>query len=104
MNYTALAENLGLQEDEYAELVALFIETSRPQITELRAAAKDRDREGIRKIAHSLKGASGNLGLMEISLQAKKIEEQSGSGFFDAVGDSIEEMENLIEALFAEHF
>jgi HPt (histidine-containing phosphotransfer) domain-containing protein len=99
MDFKALAENLGLEQDEYAELVELFVETGKPQIIELRQAVREQDGESIRKIAHSLKGASGNMGLMEISQEARKIEEQSVSENFKAVGHSIKKMEKLIETL-----
>ncbi len=101
MNFTALAENLGLEQDEYTELVELFVETGKPQLIELRGAVKEQDGESIRKIAHSLKGASGNLGLMEISQEARKIEEQSVSENFKGVSDSIGKMEKWIETLSA---
>ncbi len=105
MDFMALAGKLGLQEDEYAELVELFVETSRPQVKKLRDAAKEQDKDGIRKIAHDLNGASGNLGLAEIFRMAKKIEEQGGRGYFDkaAIGAFIEEMETLMQALSEEH-
>ena len=101
MNFKTLAENLGLEEDEFVELVELLVDTGRPQIAELREAVKAEDGEDIRKIAHSLKGASGNLGLMEISKEAKKIEDNCELKNFQAVAESVEKMEQLINALSA---
>ena len=99
MDFTALAEKLGLEQDEFIELVELFVETGKPQIVELRNAVEGQDGEGIRRIAHSIKGASGNLGLMEISQEARIIEEQSLSKNYKAAGDSVVKMEELMEAL-----
>ena len=101
MDFKKLAENLGLEEDEFIELVELLVDTGRPQIAELRDAVKAEDGEGIRNIAHSLKGASGNLGLMEISKEAKKIEDDCVSKNFQAVAESVEKMDQLINALSA---
>ena len=101
MNFTALAENLGLEEDEFGELVELFVETGKPQLSGLREALQAGDSENIRRLAHSIKGASGNLGLMEISGEAKKIEDQTHAGNFKAVGESIEKIGMMIEALGA---
>ena len=99
MDLAALAENLGLEEDEFAELMDLFVETGRVQISELRDAENAGDAEEIRRIAHSLKGASGNLGFMEISQLSKKIEEQIKSENHENIRDTIEKMNRLIDAL-----
>lgn len=101
MDFKKLAENLGLETDEYAELVELFVDTGKPQVVDLRDAVKAENREGIHKIAHSLKGASGNLGLMEISQVSKKIEDDCVSMNFQAVAESIEKINELIDALSA---
>ena len=99
MDFKKLAENLGLEEDEFVELVELLVDTGKPQIVELREAVTAENGEGIRNIAHSLKGASGNLGLMEISKEAKKIEDDCVSKNFQAVSESVEKMELLLDAL-----
>ncbi len=101
MDFTSLAENLGLETDEFGELVDLFVETGSPQVEELREALKTGDGEHIRRLAHSLKGASGNLGLMDISREARTIETLSDAGNFEAVGEAIEKIDTLMEKLRA---
>ena len=66
MNFKELGENLGLEEDEYMELVELLNETGKVDLQKLKTAMEQEDSDEARNAAHSLKGASGNLGLMDI--------------------------------------
>ncbi|MCF8144150.1 MAG: Hpt domain-containing protein [Deltaproteobacteria bacterium] len=66
MNFKQLAENLGLEEDEYLELARRLIQTCRSDLTRIESAARDRNAGDIAGWPHSIKGAAGNLGLMEI--------------------------------------
>jgi len=65
---------LGLEEDEYLELVELFVETSKTDLKNLRSAINNKDMEMIARIAHSLKGVAMNLGLDGFIELAKTIE------------------------------
>ena len=71
MNVKELAENLGLEEDEFLELVELFVGTSASNLTDLAKALEAGDPEEVVKASHSLKGAAGNLGFQEIYERAK---------------------------------
>jgi len=75
MNFKELAENLGLEEEEYLELIELFIETGMSDLDTLSSAIKEKNAEKAANAAHSLKGAASNLGLMELYEAAMKIEE-----------------------------
>jgi len=75
MNFKELAENLGLEEEEYLELIELFIETGMSDLGTLSSAIKEKNAEKAANAAHSLKGATSNLGLMELYEAAMKIEE-----------------------------
>lgn len=74
MNIKKLAENLGLEEDDYLEILELFSESGRTDLDALEAAVKSNDAEGTVRAAHSIKGASASLGLPELSELAKDIE------------------------------
>ncbi len=99
MDFTALAENLGLETDEFGELVDLFVETGTPQLKELRQALDSGDGDQIRRLAHSIKGASGNLGLMDISREARMIEELIDAGNLKVVGEVIEKINTMMDTL-----
>jgi len=74
MNVKELSENLGLEEDEFLDLVELFVETSASNLTDLAKALETGNAEEVVKASHSLKGAAGNLGFQEIYERAKFIE------------------------------
>ncbi len=74
MNIKALADDLGLDEDEYLELVDLLVDTGMVDLSNMESAVKAGDAETAARAAHSLKGASGNLGIMDIYELTKAME------------------------------
>ena len=66
MNFKELAENLYLDEDEYLELLVLFIETGSADLKKCLAAIVSGDAEQAARAIHSFKGASGQLVLTEL--------------------------------------
>jgi len=77
MNFGKLAEDLGLEREEYLELIELFIETGMSDLDKLQSAIKEENTEKAFNAAHSLKGAAGSIGLMELSETAKEVEEKA---------------------------
>ena len=61
MKVKALAENLGLEKDEFLDLVELFVKTSASNLTDLARAIETGNAEEVVKYSHSLKGAAGVL-------------------------------------------
>jgi HPt (histidine-containing phosphotransfer) domain-containing protein len=74
MDYDKLSERLGLQKDEYLELLELFLETGKADVIKIDKALADNNASEASKAAHSLKGSSGSLGLKAISEYARDIE------------------------------
>ena len=74
MDFRKLAENIGLEENEFLELVELFVETSASDLGKLQSAIDEGDTQQTVEAAHSIKGASANLGFIEMSSAAKEIE------------------------------
>jgi FOG: HPt domain len=103
MNFKKLAEDLGLEEEEYMELIELFIDVGMSDLDRLHSAIEEGDSEKAAKAAHSLKGAAGNLGLMELSKTAKEIEEEAGNDRLDETADAAqtlkEKLDFLVEAV-----
>jgi len=80
MNFRKLSENLGLEEEEYKELFELFVETSTEDLNKLWFAIDIASTEKLVRIAHSLKGASLNLGLDEFREIAEAIGKTAREG------------------------
>ncbi len=74
MDLAALADNLGLEKDEFLQIVALFIEKSTTDLSELEVAIDKGDLQQVVEVSHSIRGASGNLGFMEIYEVAEGVE------------------------------
>jgi histidine phosphotransfer protein HptB len=77
MDFKQLAEKIGLEENEYIELIELFIDTSAADMTTLENAVEKENADEVEKAAHSLKGASASLGLTDIAEIARLIEENA---------------------------
>jgi HPt (histidine-containing phosphotransfer) domain-containing protein len=77
MDFKQMGERLGLEEDEFKELVALFMETGRSDYATLAQAIQAGELGKAARAAHTLAGAAGNLGLMDIHKIAKKVELQA---------------------------
>jgi len=99
MILTQRAREIGLDEAEYTELLKLFTETSRSELNAIRAAIASGDVHMALCAAHSIKGASANLGMPDISEQARTIEERSREGRLDGIGDAVRELEGLLAAV-----
>ena len=80
MNFRKLSKNLGLEEEEYIELFELFIETGMEDLNKLWFAIDIASTEKVVRIAHSLKGASLNLGLNEFQEIAEAIGKTARDG------------------------
>jgi HPt (histidine-containing phosphotransfer) domain-containing protein len=99
MNIKEMAENLGLEEEEYVELVELFIETGMSDLDKLQSAIDTEDIETAVEAAHSLKGASGNLGIMEFSQAAKEIEDNTRNGILDGAFEAAQALREKLDVI-----
>ncbi len=99
MDIKAAAEGLGLDEDEFSEIVELFIDTARDDIDKLQEGFESGDAEKAGNAAHSLKGASGTLGFMDIADIAKKAEEDAKNNDLDKLADSVSKLNAYFQQL-----
>ena len=90
MNFEELGSNLGLEKDEFIELVELFVTTTSEDINKLQVAFENKDDNSAAIVAHSIKGSSGNLGFIELSDIAKKAEELTCNNKLDEAAATIE--------------
>lgn len=99
MNFKELAENLGLEEEEYLELVELFVETGRSDIDKLQTAIEQGDAEQAAAALHSLKGAAGNMGLMELNEIAKEIEMKARDNQLEGMAGSVQALKEKLDVI-----
>lgn len=101
MNFKKLAENLGLEEDEYRELVELFLDTGRADFQKIVSSLANRDADQVMRSAHTIKGAAGNLGFTEISDLAKLIEENAVNDTFEGLDQAVSALRSHFESITA---
>lgn len=83
-------------------LTDIFREDSRRNLDELAAAIECRDVHATHRLAHSLKGASANLGGTAASVVAKELEVQAKDGLLEHTPETLQRLEESIEQLLHE--
>lgn len=101
MNFKELADNLGLEIDEYRELIELFVDTGAADFKRIQEGMSASDSEQVMRSAHTIKGAAGNLGLFNVSETAGLIEQQATDKHLDGLGATIAELKTQFEAIEA---
>ncbi|MCP4022029.1 MAG: Hpt domain-containing protein [Desulfobacteraceae bacterium] len=99
MDFKNLASKLGLDEDDFQELVELFITTSMADIDKIKKGVASNDPAGVSAAAHSIKGAAGNLGFEDIYSLTLDMEMQAKDGSLANFDDKLEHLENQINSL-----
>ena len=99
MDFKEMGAKLGLEENEFRELVTFFIDNAVSDIYKFKDACQQGDGEKASASAHSLKGSSGNLGFSDIHELAKKAEKDSGNNDFENYETVASMIENKIEEI-----
>lgn len=80
LDQPALDELRSILEDEFPVLINTYIQDSVLRVREMRNALSAGDALNLRKAAHSLKGASANLGLLELTRHCNDMEDAARLG------------------------
>jgi HPt (histidine-containing phosphotransfer) domain-containing protein len=99
MNFKELADNLGLDVDEYMELIELFIDTGSADFLKIQEALASKDADQVMRSAHTIKGAAGNLGLLDVSEVAGTIEKSASKNELDALTPVVHALKTQFEAI-----
>ncbi|RZB35874.1 MAG: hypothetical protein SRB2_02672 [Desulfobacteraceae bacterium Eth-SRB2] len=97
MNFRKLSKNLGLEEEEYIELFELFVETSMEDLNKLWFAIDIASTEKLAGIAHSLKGASLNMGLNEFQEIAEAIGKTARDGQLEKTAELAKTLQEKLD-------
>jgi len=97
INLKQMAENVGLEENEYLSLLALFIETTIYYLSELKSAIHDGDSKKVYETIHTIRGAAENLGIPDISEIAKAIEMKARQNILEGAEEATECLAKKIE-------
>ena len=97
------AEDMGIDVEDIKELFGLYVETTSQDLAGLKEGIEKKDALQIHERAHSIKGASGNLGLVDFYETARDIDERSLEKNLDGLEDIVENFSNMFDA-FTEEF
>ncbi|HKJ97714.1 MAG TPA: Hpt domain-containing protein [Desulfotignum sp.] len=99
MDYKYLADQLDMDETEFLELVALFVDTTRTDLKKIRQGVSCGDFSRAAAAAHSIKGAAGNLGFTRMADLARKMETAANGASFENFDAYITDLETRVDAL-----
>jgi len=102
MDLEKIAEKLGLDVEDIIELLELYVETTTSDLAQLKGAIETKDAELTHAKAHSIKGASGNLGLDEIYELAKEIDDLARVNSLDGLEDMVQVLQEKFNSLVEE--
>ena len=97
MDFRNIGPFLGIDTDEAEELGRLLADHLASDLKKIRQGIRDNDAASIAFIAHSIKGAAGNLGFKRLPGLAAVMETRARSGRVDGFDDLLLEMQTLLE-------
>lgn len=80
MDFKEFAENLEIREDEFLDLLMLFLKKSASNLEKLKSTIMNGDAVTASETAHSIKGTAITLRLTEIFELAKEMETKAQGG------------------------
>ncbi|MGQ9732778.1 MAG: response regulator [Candidatus Zipacnadales bacterium] len=96
-----LAERVGEDTELMREIVQIYLEDAPQEISKMREAAEAGDTERLARQAHSLKGASANVGAIGLREAAQSIEMAASQGDLAAVRTTLAQMDELLKSFQA---
>lgn len=88
-----------IMEDEFSELIQVFIDDSDPRIAAMQSALSEQNALLLKEIAHSFKGASSNLSALPLAEICFKIEEKSRDVNFEGLPSLILEADTEYQSV-----
>lgn len=109
LNRNTLNELKQAMEEDFAELLTAFIQSSQSNIDEIWSAYEHKDIKTLQRMAHSLKSASANLGATLLSTLAEMLEkdcmDQSdiAVSLLHTINDEFQKVVQLLDEYSANH-
>jgi HPt (histidine-containing phosphotransfer) domain-containing protein len=93
LDATQLSELKDVLEDEFDVLVRTYLQDAELRLRLIREALQAGDNANGRQAAHSLKGASANLGAGNLSGLCERLEHEAKGGDIDRCGELVARIE-----------
>ena len=99
MDRAALLERLGDDGAACQEIIALFLRDAPNQICSLQEATDRGDAASVQRLAHTLNGASANIGATRLEKVARQMEKSAEKDDLKRVADLLVEIRVEFQAL-----
>jgi len=99
MDLKELAEQVGLEEAEYLDLLNLFVESAGADLLKLESAVAEGNAAKAHEASHSFKGSSGSLGLNSLFDLAREIDDQDRQGVLAGLEEKVKQLRCAYEQL-----
>ena len=99
MDFKETAKNLGLEEDEFIEILKLFVEVSLSDLEKMKSAIDSKNSRIVFESSHSIKGAAVNLGFQEIAQIAREVELNARQDILDGSDHGYVTLKEKIDSL-----
>jgi HPt (histidine-containing phosphotransfer) domain-containing protein len=93
------AEELGLDQEEYREILMGFIEDKKKDMEDLESALAQKDMGLISRLAHKIKGSALNLRLDLLARPAANIEKAAKEGRLSGISGDWDALRRGFEAM-----
>lgn len=93
-----LVSSLPMDDPEFRQIVAGFIQRLREQAVAMRTAWEQRDLAELARLSHWLKGAGGTVGFDALTEPAKKVELLAKQEQVDEIGDALGAVLDMIDS------
>jgi HPt (histidine-containing phosphotransfer) domain-containing protein len=88
-------EQVGGDRETYRELLSDFIRELPERLKKIQCFYTRNDFDGLSRAAHNLNGIAANLGALQLSDYARKLDKQSDDGYTESMNDLLRELETI---------
>ncbi len=88
-----------VMEEEFADLLTVYIDDSAQRLPKLRSALQAGASEELRELAHSFKGASGNISAYALAALCFEMEKAAKAGELDGLDELLGRIEQEFNAV-----
>ena len=99
MDFQKGVKRVGGDIETYWELLDDFIRELPEKMNAMRHYFEVGDLDGLSRAAHNLKGVSANLGLLQLSEYADRLDKQSSGGYTQLIGETLKKIETVGDKL-----
>ena len=92
-------QRVGGDSETYRELLSDFIKELPEKLELMKSCFRTRDSDGLYRAAHNLKGVSANLGALQLSEHAHRLEKLVSESYTETLEGVLEEISNISDGL-----